>query len=101
RTDQDRFARAGFSGDDVEARLQFQGQVGHKGEILDAQRRQHAVFIGGESGLYVTVEQKKKITALVRSAAVLSRSASVEDLPARSVTRDCCGWGQPRSILSS
>ena len=41
RADDDGFARAGFAGDDVAARLEFQREVGHEGEVFNAQRRQH------------------------------------------------------------
>ncbi len=41
RADDDGLARAGLAGDDVAAGLEFQREVGHEGEILDAQRRQH------------------------------------------------------------
>jgi len=39
--DEDGFSRAGFAGDDVQAALQFQRQVRHEGEVLDAQCGQH------------------------------------------------------------
>ena len=35
------FAGAGFAGNDVVAGLQFERQVGHEGEVLDAQGCQH------------------------------------------------------------
>jgi hypothetical protein len=37
----DGFAGAGFAGEDVEAWLEFEGEIGHEGEISDPQRRQH------------------------------------------------------------
>ena len=50
RADEDGFARAGFAGDDVVAGLQLQRQVGHQGEVLDAQRRQHVAVPRAEFG---------------------------------------------------
>ena len=41
RADDDGLARAGLAGDDVAAGLEFQREVGHEGEVFDAQRRQH------------------------------------------------------------
>ncbi len=41
RANEDGFARARFTGDDVVARLEFQGQVSHEGKVFDAQRCQH------------------------------------------------------------
>ncbi len=39
--DEDGLPRAGLACDDVVARLQLERQVGHEGEVLDAQGRQH------------------------------------------------------------
>ena len=41
RADDDGLARAGFAGDGIAAGLEFQREVGHEGEVFDAQRRQH------------------------------------------------------------
>ncbi len=47
----DGFAGTGFAGEDIEAGLELEGEVGHEGEISDPQRRQHGarwrVWIGG------------------------------------------------------
>ena len=45
RPDEDGLAGPGFAGDDVQARLQFEREVGDEREVLDAQRGQH----GGNS----------------------------------------------------
>jgi len=42
RSDENGFAGAGFAGDNVIARLQFEGEVGDESEIFNAQRGQHA-----------------------------------------------------------
>lgn len=41
RAEDDGFARTGFSRDDVESRMEFQGQIGDECEIADAQRGEH------------------------------------------------------------
>src|SRR5208282_1514181 len=41
RADDDGFARAGFTRDDVATRLEFKREVGHQGEVFNAQCRQH------------------------------------------------------------
>ena len=41
RADNDGFAGAGFAGDDIASRLEFQREVGHQREVFNAQRRQH------------------------------------------------------------
>ena len=41
--DDHRFAGAGFAGQDIEARLERQGDVGDDGEIADAKFRQHVL----------------------------------------------------------
>jgi len=48
-TDQDRFAGAGFAGNDVETRLKFESQVRDQSEVFDAQSGQHdsGDFVGG------------------------------------------------------
>ena len=45
RADEDGLAGAGFAGDDVAAGLQFQREVGHQGEVFDAQRGQHRLRV--------------------------------------------------------
>ena len=44
RADDDGLARAGFAGNDVEARPELERQVRNEGEVFDAKRRQHVRF---------------------------------------------------------
>ena len=40
--DEDGFSGAGFTGDDIEAGLEVEGEVGDKGEVFNAEGREHA-----------------------------------------------------------
>ena len=48
--DEDGLARAGLARDDIVAGLQLERQVGHQGEVLDAQGRQHVAVPPSEFG---------------------------------------------------
>ena len=71
RADEDGLPCAGLAGDDVVARLPFKGQVGHQGEVLNAQGRQHVAI----PALNVATERsigKRKVGAEVGTREVLS-----------------------------
>ena len=54
RAQDDGLARAGLAGDNVATGLEFQREVGHEGEVLDAQRRQHGA--NGDTTLRITAD---------------------------------------------
>src|SRR5262245_61992892 len=45
RADQDRLAGARFARDDRKSRCELKGEIGHQGEVLDSQRRQHGRIV--------------------------------------------------------
>ena len=76
--DEDGLACAGLAGDDVVAGLPFKGQVGHQGEVLDAQGRQHVAVPALNVAISLRMGKRKVGAADGTRSALSSRPRRVK-----------------------